>query len=77
MDILKTMCAEIAEAIDLMRPHFPQDSEDALFTRAETWRQDRYQKGKWTDFAEVAEQERIKAEQERIKAEQERTKSAA
>ena len=59
-DILETMRA-LAEAVELMRPHFPEDSEDELLARAEYWRQDRYQEGRWTDFAEVAKEEEAKA----------------
>jgi hypothetical protein len=41
-----------------MRSHFPKDNEGSLRTRAEFWRQDRYERGQWRDFAEIAEEER-------------------
>jgi hypothetical protein len=53
-DILETMRAELDEAIELMRPRFPNDDEDTLRIRAETWRPYRYRKGHWPDFGEVA-----------------------
>jgi len=55
-DILETMRAEIAEAVELMRPHFPQDSEDTLIKRAESLRARRYQDGHWPDFVEMAKE---------------------
>jgi hypothetical protein len=66
-DILETMRAELAEAVKLMRPHFPEDDESALLTRAVNWRQHRYQNGRWPDFAEVAKQEAEMLRTERIK----------
>jgi hypothetical protein len=54
IDILKTMHAELAEAVESMRPHFPDDSKDALLARAEAWRQFRYETGRWPDWAVVA-----------------------
>jgi hypothetical protein len=55
-DILETMRAELAEAVELMRPHFPEESDSDLLNRAECWRPWRYQKGRWPDFAEMAKQ---------------------
>jgi hypothetical protein len=56
-NILATMLAEIAEAVEFMRPHFLNDDEDALRRRAEAWRWKRYANGTWPDFAEVAKAE--------------------
>jgi hypothetical protein len=70
-DILKTMLAELDEAIELMRPHFPDDSEDALFARAASKRRERYAKGRWPDFAEVAKEEAEMAKKEAAEAKQE------
>jgi len=53
IDGLQTMIHEIAEAVELMRPHFPADDENALRRRAESWRWQRYANGTWPDFAEV------------------------
>jgi hypothetical protein len=53
-NILATMRDEIAEAVELMRPHFPADDDDALRRRAEASRSRRYANGTWPDFAEVA-----------------------
>jgi hypothetical protein len=57
IDVLATILDEIAEAVELMRPHFPGDDEDALRSRAEAWRSERYAAGHWPDFAEVAKAE--------------------
>jgi hypothetical protein len=57
IDVLSTMRAEIAEAVGLMRPHFPADDEEALRHRAEGFRSDRYSTGQWPDFAQIAEDE--------------------
>jgi hypothetical protein len=57
IDVLATMLDEIAEAIELQRPHFPNDDDDALRARAEAWRSRRYAAGHWSDFAEVAKAE--------------------
>jgi hypothetical protein len=54
IDTLKTMRAELAEAVELMRPHFPEDGEQDLLARAEHWRMDRYQTSSWPDWAVVA-----------------------
>jgi hypothetical protein len=62
-NILATMLDEIAEAVELQRPHFPDDDEDTVRRRAEAWRPKRYANGTWPDFAEVAKAEAIKEEQ--------------
>jgi hypothetical protein len=54
IDVMATMRDEIAEAVELMRPHFPADDEDALRNRAEALRAQHYQTGRWPDFKKVA-----------------------
>ena len=54
-DILETMADEIAEAVEILRPHHPQDSEAALRHRAEGLRSKRYQSGRWPTSDELAE----------------------
>jgi hypothetical protein len=46
-DVLATMADEIAEAIEILRPHHPQDSEADLRRRAEGLRARRYQTSRW------------------------------
>jgi hypothetical protein len=62
IDVFQTMRDEIAEAVELMRPHFPNDDEDDLRARAEAWRWKRYADGRWPDFAEVAKAEVAEAD---------------
>jgi hypothetical protein len=57
IDILETMRAEINEAVELMRAHFPGDKEMTLRCRAEGLRQRRYQEGHWPDFSAVAKEQ--------------------
>jgi hypothetical protein len=57
IDVFQTMIDEIAEAVELMRPHFPADDEDALRDRAMAWRAERYQIGHWPNFKEMAKAE--------------------
>jgi hypothetical protein len=63
IDGLQTIMAEIAEAIELQLPYFPDDDEDTLLDRAVAWRPERYATGHWPDFAKVAKAEAIKEEQ--------------
>jgi hypothetical protein len=58
-DVLESMRLELAEAIEMMRPFFPEDSDDSLYGRALKLRPYRYQNGHWPDFAEIAERERV------------------
>jgi hypothetical protein len=60
-DLLETLKAEIAEAIELQRSEFPNDDEATLRYRAELLRPSRYKEGRWPDFAVVAEEERKEA----------------
>ena len=57
IDSFATLLAEIAEAVELMRPHFPNDYEDALRHRATTLRAERYRTGRWPDFEQLAKAE--------------------
>jgi hypothetical protein len=61
-NILATMRDEIAEAVELQLPHFPDNDEDTLLRRAVTWRPERYATGHWPDFAEVAKAEAAEAD---------------
>jgi hypothetical protein len=62
IDVHQTMIDEIAEAVELQRPHFPNDDEDALRAHAVAWRAERYRIGHWPDFAKVAKAETAKAD---------------
>jgi hypothetical protein len=55
--IIESLKAEIAEAIELQRAHFPNESELTLRNRAEQFRPYRYKEARWPDFAAVAKQE--------------------
>jgi hypothetical protein len=61
-DMLVTLANEIAEAVELMRPHFPADDKATLRRRAEFFRPDRYRMGHWPDFAQIAKDEAAIAE---------------
>ena len=54
-DILATMADEIAEAVEILRPHYPQDRKPELRHRAEGLRAQRYQTGPWPASDELAE----------------------
>jgi hypothetical protein len=54
IDTFQTVLDEIAEAIELQRPHFPDDDEDNLRRRAEAWRPERYDTGRWPDWGDIA-----------------------
>jgi hypothetical protein len=56
-DPLESLKAEIAEAMEMMRPHFPNRSEDSLRHLAEALRSERYRSGRWPDFVEMARKE--------------------
>ena len=60
-NILDTLLDEIAEAVELMRPHFPDDDDDTLRDRALARRAERYQTGHWF-FEEAAKTEAAAAE---------------
>jgi hypothetical protein len=55
--IIESLKAEINEAIELQRAHFPNDSEMALRNRAEQFRWQRYKDGRWPRFAAIAKRE--------------------
>jgi hypothetical protein len=55
--IIESLKAEIAEAVELQRAHFPNDDELTLRNRAEQFRWQRYRDGRWPKFAAVAKQE--------------------
>ena len=55
--IIESLKAEISEAVELQRAHFPNDDELTLRNRAEQFRPQRYKEGRWPDFAAVAKQE--------------------
>jgi hypothetical protein len=57
IDVLATIIDEIAEAIELMQPHFPGDDEVTLCGRAMALRAERYRIGHWPDFKELANAE--------------------
>ena len=49
--VIESLKAEISEAIELQRAHFPNDDELTLRYRAEQFRSQRYKEGRWPDFA--------------------------
>ena len=55
--IIETLKAEIAEAVELQRAHFPNDDELTLRYRAEQFRPQRYKEARWPDFAAIAKRE--------------------
>jgi hypothetical protein len=59
IDPLQSLKNEINEAIELQRPHFPNDDEATLRFRAERFRSRRYKEGRWPNFAEVAKREGV------------------
>ena len=54
---IELLKAEISEAIELQRAHFPNDDELTLRYRAEQFRPYRYKEARWPDFAAVAKRE--------------------
>src|SRR5262245_44975647 len=61
-DLVVTLIEEIAEAAELMRPHFPADDQTTLENRAKFFRPHRYQTGHWPDFEQIAKDEAAMAE---------------
>jgi hypothetical protein len=61
IDTFATLLDEITEAVELMRPHFPNDDEDTLRGRAMALRAERYRTGHWPDFEEMAKAEAVAA----------------
>jgi hypothetical protein len=55
--IIESTKAEINEAIELQRAHFPNDDEVTLRHRAEQFRAQKWKEGRWPDFAAVAKRE--------------------
>jgi hypothetical protein len=55
--IIESTKAEINEAIELQRAHFPNDDEVTLRYRAEQFRPHRYKESRWPDFAALAKRE--------------------
>jgi hypothetical protein len=55
--IIESNKAEINEAIELQRAHFPIDDEVTLRHRAEQFRPQKWKEGRWPDFAAVAKRE--------------------
>jgi hypothetical protein len=63
---LEIMAAEINECVDLLRPHYPNATDEELHNRAETMRAERYKKGRWPSGEEI---EKTKAKEEKAAAE--------
>jgi hypothetical protein len=55
--IIESTKAEINEAVELQRAHFPNDDEVTLCHRAEQFRPQKWKEGRWPDFAAVAKKE--------------------
>jgi hypothetical protein len=55
--IIESTKAEINEAVELQRVHFPNDDEVTLRHRAEQFRPQKWKEGRWPDFAAVAKKE--------------------
>jgi hypothetical protein len=53
-DVLVTMADEIAEAVEILRPHYPEDGEADLRQRAAALRAQRYQSGRWPSSSTIA-----------------------
>jgi|SRR5690349_13563465 hypothetical protein len=61
ISVLGTLLDEIAEAVELMRPHFPTDDDDALRHRAMALRAKRYRVRHWPDFEQLGKAEAAEA----------------
>jgi hypothetical protein len=76
-DILETMRAELDEGVALLRPHYPDDDDDALCDRAMYWRPWRYSRGRWPSVEEIEAKKAKEIEAERARLEAESAKLEA
>jgi hypothetical protein len=68
--VLDTMAAEIAEGVELLRPHYPHDEtvcsnsehDETLHRRALSMLDERYRKGHWPSAEEIEARARQDAE---------------
>jgi hypothetical protein len=60
-NILETLQAELDECVALLRPHYPNEDDNALRERAVRLRPERYEKGRWPSAEEI-EADKAKAE---------------
>jgi hypothetical protein len=63
---LESLMGEIAEGVEIVRPIWPEDSEDDLHSRAESLRGERYLKGRWPTVDELIEKRREETETEQL-----------
>ena len=60
IDSLESMRAEITEAVELMRAHFPDSKEMTLRRRAGRTVARRYHEEQWPDFSTMAKEEALR-----------------
>jgi hypothetical protein len=65
MDSLETLKAEMDECVALLRPHYPDDTEERLYERAMCMRPQRYATGRWPTDDEIEAE--AKKETERLR----------
>jgi hypothetical protein len=53
IDVLGTLKAELDECVTLLRPHYPDEPDEALRHRAVWWRGFRYLNGRWPTDQEI------------------------
>jgi hypothetical protein len=53
IDCLQVLQGEQAEAVQLLRPHYPEASDDELYSRATSLRGRRYALGRWPTAEEI------------------------
>jgi hypothetical protein len=72
VDGLQAMMEEIAEGVELLRPHYPEADERELGFRAQTLKNEKHRRGSWPDAEELA----ARAASEREAEERERQRQA-
>jgi hypothetical protein len=53
LDCLRLLQGEQAEAVQVLRPHYPEASDDELDSRATSLRRQRYALGRWPTAEEI------------------------
>jgi hypothetical protein len=72
VDSLQAMMEEIAEGVELLRPHYPEADERELDFRAQTLKGEKHRRGSWPSAEEIA----ARAASEREAEERERQRQA-
>jgi hypothetical protein len=53
---LETLRAELEECVELLRPHYPNETDERLHDRAISMRAERYATGRWPTDEEIEAQ---------------------